>query len=407
MNIAYNIKLGVSDMIHNIGRTIITMIGVILGALTIIVVSSLVQGGREKSLQFMEERGGALKLSIHPQWSFDLNKRSEAYQQRLTLEDMKKLRRYFPELQAFSPTISKWNRLKFEGKYTHARTLGVYPEYQEAEEFYIGEGRFISNFDIREAKKVIVIGTLIKERLFGEKPAIGKKINLNGTKFHIIGIMEKKEMYFGAMGENALSWMNRRCFVPLTTMTKKMYYDEPLSSINFRVSSVDKVTPTQQKISQFLLALRDGNQVFEVRANNDRMEDIKKQTQKTLFVVIIIFIFNLLVSGIVIANISLASIKERLREIGVRMAVGAKRRDILIQFLVQTLLVSLLGGIVGILLGLSLLSVLGNFLKSPTATNLAMIEIALGLSVGVGFISGIVPAINASRLDPVEILRYE
>lgn len=394
-------------MFHNIGRTLITMIGVILGALTIIVVSSLVEGGRERSLRFMEERGGALKLSIHPEWSFDLNKRSETYQKRLTLEDMKKLRRYFPELEAFSPTISKWGRVKYGGKHTWARTMGIYPEYQEAEEFFIGKGRFISDFDIREAKKVIVLGTLIKERLFAEKPAIGKQVVLNGTKFHIIGIMEKKEMYFGAMGRNALSWMNRRCFVPLTAMTKKMYYDEPLSAINFRVSSVDEVTPTQQKVSQFLLALRDGKKVFEVRANKDRIEDIQKQTQKTLFIVIIIFIFNLLVSGIVIANISLASIKERLREIGVRMAVGAKRRDILAQFLVQTLLISLLGGIIGIGLGLSLLSVLGNFLQSPTATNLVMIEIALGLSVGVGFISGIIPAINASRLDPVEILRYE
>ncbi len=406
MSIIYNIKLGISDMIHNIGRTLITMVGVILGAFTIIVVSAIVEGGRERSLQFMEERGGALKLSIHPKWSFDLNKRNEAYSNRLSLEDTKKLRRYFPGLKDFSPIIRKWEQLKYKDKYTHSRTYGVYPEYQPAEDFYVVKGRFISNFDIQEARKVIVLGSEIKEKLFGNKNAIAKEIVLHNTKFHIIGIMEKKELYFG-MGRNALSWRNRQCFVPLTTMTSKLYGNEVLSGIDFKVTSIEEVTPTQQKISQFLIALRDGKEVFEVRANNDRIEDIKKQTSKTLFIVIIIFLFNLLVSGIVIANISLASVKERLREIGVRMAVGARRKDILVQFLIQILLISILGGIIGIILGLSILDVLSNFLKSPTATNMLMIEIAMGLSVGVGLIFGIFPAIKASRSDPVEILRYE
>lgn len=407
MSIFYNVRLGIVDMLHNIGRTLITMLGIILGTMSVIAVLAIVNGGREQSLKWLEERGGVLKLSIHPKWTFDLEKRDEVAQKKLTLKDMRLIRQYFPDLQYFSPKISKWLRLKYKDNVFNCRLSGVYPEYQNAENFFVDKGRFISKFDIEEANKVVVLGTKTKSELFLTEPALGRKVTIGSTNFTVIGIMENKEMFVSGWSHNALEWMNRRAFIPLTTIVKKLYGEEPLSSIDFQVTSSELVKPTQERLSKFLLALRNGEEIFEVRANSERLADIEKQSSKSQLIFLLIGGISLIVGGIVITNVILASVKERLREIGVRMAVGAKRKDILVQFLVQAIIVSFVGGLIGIILGLLLLSTLSSFLKSPTVANLQMIIIAMVLSIGIGIIAGIFPAINASRSDPIKILRYE
>jgi len=408
MSIFYNIKLGIVDMVHNVGRTLITMLGVILGTMSIIAVLALVQGGREQSIRWLEERGGVLKLSIDTKWTFDLDKRSQIYDQRLMLKDMRLIRNYFPDLLNFSPESSKWLQMKYKDKNYSTRVNGVFPAYQEADNFHIGEGRFITEFDIEQANRVIAIGVRVKDALFGKENALGKNITIRNSQFKVIGIMEEKKMEIaGWRGHNPMDWLNRQSFIPLTTMIKKLFADQSISEINFQVASAEMVKPTQERLSQFLKALRGGEEIFEVRANSDRLENIQKSSRDTLLILMIVGGISLIVGGIVITNISLASVKERLREIGVRMAVGAKRKDILVQFLIQTTFMSLLGGIVGVIMGLALLRALEKFLSSPTSANPNMIIIALVLSVGVGFVAGFFPAMQASRSDPIKILRYE
>ncbi len=408
MSIFYNIRLGVVDMIHNVGRTLITMLGVILGTMSIIAVLALVEGGREQSIRWLEERGGVLKLSIDTKWTFDLDERSQIRDQRLMLKDMRLIRNYFPDLLNFSPESSKWLQMKYKNKNFSTRVNGVFPSYEEAENFSIGEGRFISEFDIDQASRVIAIGVRVKDALFGKENALGKNITINSNQFKVIGIMEEKKMEIaGWSGHNPMDWLNRQSFIPLTTMLKKLFPDEPIDEINFQVASSEMVKPTQERLNQFLKAMRRGEEIFEVRANSDRLENIQKNSNDTQLILMIVGGISLIVGGIVITNISLASVKERLREIGVRMAVGAKRKDILVQFLIQTTFMSLIGGIIGVFMGLSLLQALEKFLSSPTAANPKMIIIALILSVGVGFIAGFFPAMQASRSDPIKILRYE
>jgi len=408
MSIFYNIKLGIVDMVHNVGRTLITMLGVILGTMSIIAVLALVQGGREQSIRWLEERGGVLKLSIDTKWTFDLDERSQIRDQRLMLKDMRLIRNYFPDLLNFSPESSKWLQMKYKDKNYSTRVNAVFPAYQEAENFQIGKGRFISEFDIEQATRVIAIGVRVKDALFGKENAIGKNITIRNSQFKVIGIMEEKKMEMsGWSGRNPMDWLNRQSFIPLTTMLKKLFADEPIDEINFQVASSEMVKPTQERLNQFLKALRGGEEIFEVRANSDRLENIQKSSNDTQLILLIVGGISLIVGGIVITNISLATVKERLREIGVRMAVGAKRKDILVQFLIQTTFMSLLGGIVGVIMGLALLRALEKFLSSPTSANPNMIIIALVLSVGVGFVAGFFPAMQASRSDPIKILRYE
>ncbi|TSA23982.1 FtsX-like permease family protein [bacterium] len=408
MSIFYNIRLGIVDMAHNVGRTLITMLGVILGTMSIIAVLAIVQGGREQSIRWLEERGGVLKLSIDTKWTFDLDERSQIRDQRLMLKDMRLIRNYFPDLLNFSPETSKWLQMKYKDKNYSTRVNGIFPTYQEAENFSIGEGRFISEFDIEQASRVIAIGVRVKDALFGKENAMGKNITISNNQFKVIGIMEEKKIdVAGWKGHNPMDWLNQQSFIPLTTMLKKLYADEPIDEINFQVASSELVKPTQERLNQFLKALRNGEEIFEVRANSDRLENIQKNSNDTQLILMIVGGISLIVGGIVITNISLASVKERLREIGVRMAVGARRKDILVQFLIQTTFMSLLGGIIGVILGLSLLRALEKFLSSPTSANPNMIIIALALSVGVGFVAGFFPAMQASRSDPIKILRYE
>ncbi|MGC9337425.1 MAG: ABC transporter permease [Candidatus Cloacimonadia bacterium] len=407
MNIYHTVKLGIVDMWGNKGRTFITMLGIILGAMSIVAVLSIVQGGRQQSLKFLEESGGALKLSIEPKWSFDIQTRQEVFQQRLTLEDLRAIQRYFSDLEYISPTLTTRSSISYKGDVFRSRLNGVLPEYQYVENFFPQEGRFITDFDNKSASRVAVIGTTIKEVLFGDNPCIGETITINDNKFSVIGVMEHKEISFGASQFNPLERLNRSTFIPLATMDKILYPNRPLSSVDIQVASADMVMPTKERLEQFLLALRNGNEVFEVRAASDQLEEIETQTAQTQIVFLLIGGISLLVGGIVIANIMLATVKERMNEIGIRMALGATRRDILLQFLLQALLVSIIGAIIGILIGLSLLNILANVLQSPTVANFQMIVMAIGLSCIVGFVAGLFPAVSASRANPIEILRYE
>jgi putative ABC transport system permease protein len=273
----------------------------------------------------------------------------------------------------------------------------------------VQEGRFISTFDIDQSNDVIVIGTTVKEELFGNKNAVGEVITVNDRRLKVIGIMAFRYMKnSGAIGNNnAFSYLNRRTFVPLTTMINKGTGRDNNSSFTLKAQDAESAPALREKLSNIILNLRRGLPVFEVESAKEEAEEMAKNQKVFQMIFYIISVISLLVGAIVIANIMLATIQERTREIGIRLTVGARRRDIFIQFLVQTILVTTIGGILGIFLGLSLLDLFRNFLAIELIAGIAMIFIALMVSAGVGLISGIVPAIIASKLDPVEALRYE
>jgi len=408
LNLLESIQVGIKDLWLRKIRSLITMIGIILGTMSIIAVLSLVQGGKERSINFMKERGGVLKMSVYPREEFELDiKDSQRYKKYLTIEDIEYIKRKVPEIHYFNPQIRKGLDIIYKDrKYNHSLN-GIFTDYQYVEEFYVDKGRFITSLDNKKANNVIVLGTSAKKELFGNENAIGKKVIIKGQTFEVVGIMEKKEFYFGGFGHNALEWMNRWNYIPYKTMVKKLINEEAIWDFNFKLDNLEDVMPVKEKVEQILTNRRYGKNLFEVRTNQERLEEIQKSSAQFQIIFLLVGGISLIVGGIVIMNIMFASIGERTREIGIRTAVGARRRDILMQFLVQTVLISAIGGIIGILLGLSLLGFLAKFLSSPTAVSSSMIYIALFCSSGIGIIFGIIPAIRASRLDPVKALRYE
>ncbi len=401
-----NIIVGFSDFWSRKVRSIITVMGIVLGTMSIIVVLALVKGINNQTMKWMMERGGLSKITVSRNWQYDKPDHVRNY---FTWKELELIRSLIPEAKYFNPQQRQWTRHSYEDKDYRTSIHGVLPDFSKIEEWDVQEGRFISTFDIDQSNDVVVIGTTVKEELFGNKNAVGEVITIHGRRLKVIGIMAFRYMKnSGAFGnDNAFSYLNRRTFVPLTTMINKGTGRDNISSFTLKATDAESAPALREKLSNIILNLRRGLPVFEVESAKEEAEEMAKNQKMFQMIFYVISVISLLVGAIVIANIMLATIQERTREIGIRLTVGARRRDIFIQFLVQTILVTTIGGILGIFLGLSLLDLVSNFLGIELIAGIAMIFIALMVSAGVGLISGIVPAIIASKLDPVEALRYE
>ncbi|HOU25401.1 MAG TPA: FtsX-like permease family protein, partial [Candidatus Cloacimonas sp.] len=209
------------------------------------------------------------------------------------------------------------------------------------------------------------------------------------------------------MGDNALEYLNQRCFIPISTMISKVNPISKISSIDIRAKSPEEAKELRRKVENIVLNLKNGKRLFQVTSAKEQMDTMQANAKIMEAIFILIAVISLLVGGIVIMNIMLASIRERTREIGVRIAVGARSRDIFLQFLVQTILITSLGGVLGILFGFAILDKVGSYLQIEVLASVQMIWVALLVSIGVGLIFGVGPAIRASRLDPVIALREE
>ena len=401
-----NITVGFSDFWSRKVRSVITVMGIVLGTMSIIVVLALVKGINNQTLKWMMERGGLSKITVSRNWQYDNPGHVKDY---FTWKELKLIRSLIPEAKYFNPQQRHWVRHSYEDKDYRTSIRGVLPDFSKIEEWDVQEGRFISTFDIEQSNDVIVIGTKVKEELFGNKKAIGEVITVNDRRLKVVGVMAFRYMKnSGAVGnDNAFSYLNRRTFVPLTTMIHKGSGRDNISSFTLKAQDAERAPALREKLSNIILNLRRGLPVFEVESAKEEAEEMAKNQEVFQMIFYIISVISLLVGAIVIANIMLATIQERTREIGIRLTVGARRRDIFIQFLVQTILVTTIGGILGIVVGLSLLDIVSNFLGIELIAGIAMIFVALMVSAGVGFVSGIIPAIIASKLDPVEALRYE
>lgn len=401
-----NISIGLSDFWSRKVRGFVTVLGIVLGTMSVIVVLSLMNGINQQTIKWMMERGGLSKITVRRDLSFDNPNNEPRY---FTWKEINLIRSLVPEAEYFNPQLREWVRYSYQDKDYLSSIYGVVPDFTQIEEWDVEEGRFISAFDIEQANDVVVIGTEIKKELLGNKDAIGELITVHNRRLRIIGIMKHRFMKSNDAfrGENALSYLNRRAFIPLSTMIKKGTGEDEITSFTVKAKDADSAPALGNKLEDIILNLRHGEPVFSVETAKENAEQIAKNQKNFQVIFFVVSIISLLVGGIVIANIMLASIQERTREIGIRIAVGARRRDIFFQFLAQTIIITAIGGMFGILTGLSILKFISNYIGIELIASISVIMIALAVSVGVGFVAGIIPAVTASKLNPVEALRYE
>lgn len=404
ISIKESLIVGLSDFWSRKIRSFVTITGIVLGTMSIIVVLSLVKGINKKTLAWMMERGGLSKITVRRNWEYPKDTHLKRH---FSLKEFNLIRSLTPEAKYFNPQIRQFYQVSQGAKKYWSGIYGILPDFANVEEWTVSEGRFISDFDVNQSNDVVVIGSTVKEELFGKKKAIGKFITVNGRRLQIIGLMEHRFLKGDFMRENALSYLNRRAFVPISTMIHKIISEDEITSFGVKAESPESAPELREKLENVILNLRHGEPVFRVESAQEEAESMEKESATFRIIFFVISIISLLVGGIVIMNIMLASIQERTREIGIRLTVGARRIDIFLQFLVQTILVTAIGGILGIIIGLSILDVVSKFLGFELIAGFSMIIIAVLVSMGVGFVFGISPAIKASKLNPVEALRYE
>jgi putative ABC transport system permease protein len=310
------------------------------------------------------------------------------------------------------PQVSYPNALiKFLSKSTNANVVGATGVYCKVNDHYVEEGDFIKASDIQGSRYVAVLGSKVRRELFGGRPAIDEKIKITGLlgarTFIVIGVMEEK-------GSVAFQNVDEQIIIPVTTAMDKLFGSRSIHAVVAEaVSPADRdITAAKDQIKKLLRGrhkIRAGQQDdFEVRAQKELVEQVATFQAIVGVVLWSIAGISLVVGGIGIMNIMLVAVTERTREIGVRMAMGAQRGDVLMQFLVEAGVVSCLGGALGVLMGWGMATIIERITRvMETVTTGWAIAMALGMATFVGIVSGLYPAWKASRLDPVEALRYE
>lgn len=409
ISLTESLFVGISDILMRKVRSIVTVIGIILGVMSIMVVLAIVNGMNKSTMDWMKQRGGLNKIEIGRNWSYDFRQGGDAS---FSLAEVRALKELTPEAKAFNPQVLLYgNEVVYKGKGFWGDVWGVMPDMLLAEDWGVARGRFFREVDVNENNNVIVLGHRTANDLFGNRDPIGQSITLAGQQLTVIGVMTRKywQNQGGgtAFGDNALEYMNTRSYVPISTMMNKLSPGSKIISLDVLAPSPEAALKMQSKLKSIILNMKSGKELFRVSSAQQEMQTMKQNSLIFTAIFIQIAVISLLVGGIVIMNIMLASIKERTREIGVRLAIGARRLDIFLQFMVQTVLITTLGGVLGIALGYAILGLVGDYLKINVLATVQMIWIALAVSVGVGLIFGITPAVRAGRLDPVTALREE
>jgi putative ABC transport system permease protein len=400
---------GIRDIKDHFGRTLLQLFGIILGAGSIVATFSLSVAGKEASMKFYKVSGGIERIWVGNKTTGKVTQNAKALaSDGLTYADAMALRAEGKEIDLVSPA-SQQNMLVRYGSVEKTRdVMGVTPAYSPITFFHVERGRFITDADLTGAARVVVLGTTRAAEFFGSDNPVGKTIVIGDAGYLVVGVMEEK--YFSwNQKQNALRWMNRQMYIPLTTMMTRNGQPLKTGKIAFLHARMKDVKRHKEAVSEIerILFRQHGVKDFEVFsrvANLARNESEGKMYDVTFMICGMI---SLLVGGIVIMNIQLASFNERVREIGTRKAVGATPAQIFFQMLTESVLVSVFGGILGIFAGKFFTQGISMLTRNPAIITPGVIVNALVFAAGTGLVFGMYPALRASRLNPIEALRTE
>jgi putative ABC transport system permease protein len=383
-------------------RALLTTLGVLIGVLAVILLVGLGDAIRSYVVDTFSEIGSnLLQVRAGKQETRGTQPPSMNVRNRLTMQDVEALERRGYSLDGVSPVILGTAELRANELRRDVMVIGVGARYAELRNLNISRGRFVSDEDTASRRRVVVVGETIVKELFGPNvEPIGQAIYIASTPYRVIGVTERKGKTFGFD-------MDDLAFVPATA-AQDLFGIETVSEILTRAKNRSTVRPATEEITEILATRRNGTIDFSINSQDDLMDTVNKLMDTLTFALGAIASISLLVGGIGIMNIMLVSVNERTREIGVRRAVGARRRDILLQFLVEAVVVSMLGGMAGLFLGFVAIQVAGHIEPAlPIRLSAWNVLLAMGFSALVGVVSGVLPAIRAADLDPVEALRYE
>ena len=367
-------------------RSVLTMLGVIIGVASVIALVSIGEGARKDVVENFESIGTNILRLYMQRWDV-----------RLTLDQVQELKQRVPDMEMIMPQVGWGTQVTYEGKQRYYPVQGVTDIFPKMRDHELWAGRFFTAVEDEIARHVAVVGWQIMQDMFAGRNPVGKKITLDQQSFEIIGVLEEK-------GENMGEGVDRQIFVPIS-VAQRGRGSNRVDVVYMKARSKDTV-PVVQVTVERIFESRYGQDAVNVWTQQAMLDQMQQSTQTMTLMLGAIAGVSLLVGGIGVMNIMLVAVAERTREIGLRMAMGAKRHQVLLQFLWESATLCSLGGAVGVAAGLGasrLLAKLGP--KTSVAPMSALV--AFGFAVLVGFLFGVYPAYRASRLAPADALRSE
>jgi len=398
------LKVAFKSLVKNRMRSLLTSLGVIIGVGAVIVMVGVGQGAQQDIEQQISSLGANM-LMVWPQRSWSHGVSQSGTQNRLTLDDVEAIRRQATLLTAVSPEVRVGAQIIGGGSNWNTTVRGVDPEYEAIRDWHIEYGEYFTERDVRAKSKVAVLGKTVADNLFPSGDAVGAQIRVRNTPFKVIGVLESKgEASFGGDQDDVI-------LVPSSTALYRLAGGRYISSIYASAASVEESPQAEEELA---IIMREAHRIgpgeeddFRIRSQAEFMEMATQTSEVMTLLLAAVAAVSLIVGGIGIMNIMLVSVTERTREIGIRMAVGARGSDVLVQFLTEAVVLALIGGTIGVLLAVGVSVILNNLVGMTTVIHAGVVTLAFGFSAAIGVFFGYYPARKAARLHPIDALRYE
>ena len=408
MNYRESISIGLEGIQSHKLRSMLTALGIIFGVASVIAMLSIGEGAKQEALEQIQAMGmNNILVKDIPVEDAEEGVGRSNLSRGLNLLDAQAMEKVNPLIEVAIPERYLTTDVLFEQTKIEANIIGTTPDYEKSMNYSPRHGAFFNYLDIKEARRVAVLGSEIKFDLFDFRDPIGEKIKIGQQWYTVIGVMERKPV---STSGSATINLNRNIYIPISSAIKRFSratFESEIDQLTIKVRDMERIQEAANIINQTMLRRHNDVKDFAITIP----EALLKQRQKTqrIFNIVMGAIagISLLVGGIGIMNIMLASVLERIREIGIRRAIGATRRDILGQFLVEAIVLSFSGGMLGIVLGFALTKVIALYAGWRTIVSIPAILMAFAVSAAVGIIFGLYPAKRAAMLDPIESLRYE
>lgn len=412
MNVLEAIKISFQMLLRNKMRSFLTILGIIIGVMSVVLVMSIGASAQEYILNEVKTMGTDL-IGILPGGTSDMGAPASAMGVIITSlkyedgEDI--LRRNIPNILALTMYVKGNDIISYENNSLDAGYSGVTASYSIVEKAELASGRFFTEDEEKDYSKVAVLGSQVAEELFGDQDPVGEKIKIKKNSFRIIGVLKEK-------GKSYTQDQDSSVFIPIKTAQKLLLGIDYITLMRVKVADETLVSETTYNIA---LSLRESHNIddpkdddFTIRSSQAALDSLSQITGALQFFLVAVSAISLIVGGFGIMNIMLATVEERIQEIGLRKALGAKNFHIIMQFLIESVVITFISGIIGIILGVVLSFLAAQVIGLFGITWFFIIPVnavivAALISVIIGLIFGIFPARKASKLNPIEALRYE
>lgn len=387
-------------------RSGLTILGIVIGIASVIAMVAIGQGAQNSIEKNIEAIGSNLIMINPGSQRIGGISQGGGSAQSLTMEDMNAIKNEVENIKAIAPAVTKRAQAKAKGNNTNTQVIGTTEDYLTIRNVNMDSGSFFNEQQLKGSSKVAVIGPSVRDDLFGENSdPVGKTININRMDFTVIGMTVSK-------GGSGFNNQDDVIYVPITTAQHYLSGNDYLNNISVAAADQNSMAAVQDQISTLLLTRHKisdlNNADFNIMNQNDIIATATSITGTFTMLLSSIAGISLLVGGIGIMNMMLTTVTERTREIGLRKAVGIRKKYINLQFLAEAVALTFIGGILGVIVGWAMSLIIAHFVSNlTTSISLSSILLAFGVSAGVGIIFGFYPARRAANLSPIEALRYE